>query len=62
MDALCFEVLEKINNIEKENVTPDTFRDYITSNFVTASLDGRSIELKENGANIPVTYVASVYV
>lgn len=35
IDSLCFDVLEKVSNIDKEAVTPETFRDFITYNFVT---------------------------
>jgi len=56
IDALCFDVLEKVENIDTQDVTPETFSDFITNSFVTASSDGREIELKENGEDIPVTW------
>jgi hypothetical protein len=56
VDSLCYDILHKVENIDKENVTADTFREYITNNFVTASSDGREIELKEGGSGMPVTW------
>jgi hypothetical protein len=56
IDALCYEVLERVANIHRENVTETTFRDFINNSFVTTSSDGRVIELKEGGAHTPVTW------
>ena len=57
VDSLCFDVLEKVSNIERENVTEETFRDYIPYSFTTVSSDGRIVELREGGAEQEVTYV-----
>lgn len=35
IDSLCFGVLDKIANLHLENVTAETFSDYIDQNFVT---------------------------
>jgi len=56
IDSLCYDVLDKIAKIEKQNITEEDFKDYITNNFVTTSSDGREVEIKENGKNIPVTF------
>ena len=56
IDSLCFNVLDQVANIETQNVTRETFEDVITNSFVATSSDGREIELKENGSNIPVTW------
>jgi len=56
VDSLCYDILTKVEKIEDSNVTPETFRDYITNNFVTNSSDGRDIELKENGREVPVEW------
>ena len=56
IDSLCFNVLDQVAKIETQNVTKETFCDVITNSFVTNSSDGREIELKEDGANIPVTW------
>jgi len=56
IDSLCYDVMEKVANIDQQNVTEETFNDVITTNFVTTSCDGREVELKENGSNIPVTW------
>jgi hypothetical protein len=46
VDSLVIDILHKVESIEEQNVTPETFRDYITNAFVTNSSDGREIELK----------------
>jgi hypothetical protein len=56
IDTLCCEVLDKVEKIDIESVSEETFREYIPYNFVTVSSDGREIELKENGHQIPVTF------
>lgn len=56
VDSLCYDILQKVEGIDKQNVTRETFGDYITNNFVTTSSDGREIELKEGGRDIPVTW------
>lgn len=45
-----------MSNIEIENVTEETFRDFIPYSFTTVSSDGRVVELREGGAEQDVTW------
>jgi hypothetical protein len=56
IDALCYEVLERVSTIQNEGVTAETFNDYIPYHFTTMASNGEEIELKEHGSRIPVTW------
>ncbi|ETO10269.1 hypothetical protein RFI_27108 [Reticulomyxa filosa] len=56
IDSLCFDILDKLSNIEREGVTPQTFSDYFPYQFTTTSSDGRQVLLKTNGDKIQVTW------
>eukprot|EP00743_Colponemidia_sp_Colp-15_P004697 GILK01005060.1.p1 GENE.GILK01005060.1~~GILK01005060.1.p1 ORF type:complete len:518 (-),score=109.58 GILK01005060.1:144-1697(-) len=56
VDSLCYQILDKVLNIEKEGVTRETFQDYIPYTFTITSSDGRELELKEGGRDLPVTW------
>ena len=56
IDQMCCQVLDSVINIEAEGVTADTFGDVITEMFTTVSADGRTVELVEGGADVPVTW------
>ncbi|ETO27461.1 HECT type ubiquitin ligase [Reticulomyxa filosa] len=56
IDSLCFDILDKLSNIEREGVTPQTFSDYFPYHFTTTSSDGRQVLLKPDGDKIQVTW------
>jgi hypothetical protein len=56
IDTASWDMLEKIGSIEKQNVNEESVRSIITNNFVITSSDGREVELKEGGKNVPVTW------
>jgi len=56
IDSLALDVLNKVEKSESQNITAESFQEIITATFTTASSDGRQIELKENGADIPVSW------
>lgn len=56
IDKRCSQFLESIRNIAKEGVREETFSDYIFETFSFQSADGRNVELKPGGKNIPVTW------
>eukprot|EP00483_Globobulimina_turgida_P001790 UN01792 len=57
IDSLCYNVIDKVGNIEKEisNLNEESFQDVISYNFTTTSSDGRQILLKNCGDKISVT-------
>ncbi|KAF8817884.1 HECT-domain (ubiquitin-transferase) domain-containing protein, partial [Cardiosporidium cionae] len=56
IDALCIQILQKIRVLEFEGVTEETFQELFPLNWSTTSSDGRIVELKPNGASIPVEW------
>jgi len=55
--SLCLKMLESIEGLSAlSGVTPTSFNENCQQKFITVSVDGREIELKENGANVAVTW------
>eukprot|EP01119_Soliformovum_irregulare_P017292 TRINITY_DN5115_c0_g1_i2.p1 TRINITY_DN5115_c0_g1~~TRINITY_DN5115_c0_g1_i2.p1 ORF type:complete len:2108 (+),score=625.85 TRINITY_DN5115_c0_g1_i2:350-6673(+) len=56
IDAMCVQSLDALRTIDQKGITEDMFEDIITEVFTTNGSDGKEIELKPNGKNIPVTF------
>ena len=57
IDSLCFNIIDKVANIEKEGINDEeSFQEVMDYNFTTTSSDGRQIVLKPGGDQMAVTY------
>jgi len=56
IDHMAIQSLNSLREIEKQGVDESTFEDVIFETFTTMSSDDREVELKLNGAEIPVTF------
>merc|ERR1711916_339065 len=55
-DQMVLQSMDQVRNIDQQGVDADTFEDIMDLNFTVMTSDDRIIELKPNGANIPVTF------
>lgn len=53
---MCVQSLEALKTIDKKGITEDMFGDIFLEVFTINGSDGKEIELKPNGKNIPVTF------
>jgi len=56
IDSMCVQSLEALKNIDKQGITADTFEDVFLEVFTINGSDGKEVELKPNGKQIPVTF------
>ncbi|KAK3236713.1 hypothetical protein CYMTET_53159 [Cymbomonas tetramitiformis] len=56
IDATASRTLAMLRNIQREGVTEDNFAQFFVLTFTTSSLDGRTVEVVEGGANKVVTW------
>lgn len=56
VDSMIVNSMKKIRTIDQCGVTADMFEDIVMETFTTLSTDNRTMALKPNGANVPVTF------
>jgi hypothetical protein len=56
IDTLTVKLLHRVTHPEEENITEETFSDYLDLNFTTTGADGKELELFPGGSQKRVTW------
>lgn len=56
IDSICFQSIEMLENIQLYDISPESFTEEIMLHFTIMTLDGREVDLIENGSNTLVTW------
>ncbi len=60
IDHFCCQFLDGLRDAEDNGINEENFESIIFEHFTTSLSDGSHVDLKPDGASIPVTYVLLV--